>query len=123
MPEWTVYRPFVIPRLQIGPERKIGLITDGEDTAGVDHSDDGDDPEDACRQPNFEPFATNAHVIPACHFADTGARPKENQPTRLLIPRYWSASVARPHWVDTVEKGKNEPIEFFARALVKIDSS
>jgi hypothetical protein len=30
---------------------------------------------------------------------------------------------ARQVLADTVEKGKNEPIEFFARALVEIDSS
>ena len=99
MPEWTVYLPFVIPRLQISPERKIGLITGGEDSAGVDHSDDGDDPDDACRQPKFERFATDAHGMPACHFADTTACPKENQPTKAVIPRYWSGSVARPPWV------------------------
>ena len=84
MPEWTVYLPFVIPRLQISPERKIGLITGGEDSAGVDHSDDGDDPDDACRQPKFERFATDAHGMPACHFADTTACPKENQPTKAV---------------------------------------
>jgi hypothetical protein len=64
MPEWTVYLPRVIPRLQICPERKIGLITDWEDSAGVDRSDDGDDPDDAGRQPNFERFPTDAHVCP-----------------------------------------------------------
>jgi hypothetical protein len=78
------------------PERKIGLIAGGEDTAGVERSDDDDDPDDACRQPNFERFATDAHGMPACHSDATAARPKENQPTRLSIPRYWSASVARP---------------------------
>jgi hypothetical protein len=30
--------------------------------------------------------------MPACHSDATAARPKEN----LSIPRYWSASVARP---------------------------
>jgi hypothetical protein len=38
--------------------------------------------------------------MPACHSDATAARPKENQPTRLSIPRYWSASVARPLWVN-----------------------
>ena len=65
MPQWTVYMPFVIPRLQIGPERKIGLIADWEDSAGVDRSDDDDDPDDGCRQPNFERFATDTHGMPA----------------------------------------------------------
>jgi hypothetical protein len=81
MPEWTIYRPFVIPRLQIGPKRKIGLVTDWEDSACVDRSDDDDDPDDACGQPNFECFATDTHGMPARHFADTVACPKENPPT------------------------------------------
>jgi hypothetical protein len=51
-----------------------------------------DDPDDACRQPNFERFATDAHGMPACHFADTAACPKENPATRLFgfLPSLWS---------------------------------
>ena len=41
-----MHLPFVIPRLQIRSERKIGLITGGGKTAAsVAHDADGDDPD------------------------------------------------------------------------------
>src|SRR5215475_6771648 len=84
MPQWTAYLPFVIPGLQIGPERKIRLIAGGEDSADVDHSDDRDNPDDACRQPNFKCFVTDSHGLSTCLIADDTACLTGNRPTKLF---------------------------------------
>src|SRR5215475_12610843 len=87
MPKRTVQRPFVLPGLQICPQRKIGLISGWEDSAGVDHRDDCKDPDDARRQPDLERLVANTHRRRnLSSYTSALARGRKNTRTRFRAP-------------------------------------